>query len=167
MDYNKVQTILFLNIQRLRSWHHTNLINPGHIVKGLWKLLNIGIEPYKAWDYVTNKDSFINLFIYISWFLFIIPFALIGYSIIHAPHHLHCIWLGCIKSCVEDSIHGFLIEWWVAQNMFMNLLNPYEIIVYYLRIGRITFLAHGDGFPMASALVHVMRTKLNLWWIMM
>ena len=44
----------------------------------------VGIEPWKAWHDVTDWDSFIYLFIYVSWFPFTIPFALICYLNIYA-----------------------------------------------------------------------------------
>ena len=52
-------------------------------------LSSIGIEPKKAWHDVIDRDSFINLFIYVSCFPFTNPFAFIGYLSIHA--HITCI----------------------------------------------------------------------------
>ena len=70
----------------------------------------VGIEPWKTWHDVTDWDSFINLFNYVSWFPINISFVLIGYLRIHNPYHLHCTWLRCIRSCTENLSHGFLVE---------------------------------------------------------
>ena len=126
---------------------------------------SVEIGPWKAWHDVTNRDSFKKLFIYVFWFP-IISFALIGYLSIHIPHHLHYTWLGCIKSYIEDHSHRFLVDWWVIHNWFVYLGNPFETIVYYLLIGGMACLGRRDGFPMVSALVHVMHTRHNIWWIM-
>ena len=113
-----------------------------------------------------NRLRFIyKLFIYVSWFPLNISFLLIGYLSIHAPHHLHCTWLGCIRSYTEDPSHRFLVEWWVVHNWFMDLGYPSETIVHYILIGGITCLSYWDGFPTLSALVQVMGTRLGLRWI--
>ena len=125
----------------------------------------VGIEPLKAWDDIIDKDTFINLFIYLFWFLFI-PFYTIGYLSIHTSCHLHYTWFGCIRSCTKVPSHRFLVKWWVIHNWFMDLSNPFETIVYFLLIRAMTCVGCWDGFPMVSALVHVIHTGLDLWWIM-
>ena len=110
----------------------------------------VGIEPWKAWHDVTDWDSFMNLFIYVSWFPLSISFVLIGYLSIHALYHLHCTWNGYIRSCTKDPSHGFLVKWWVVHSWFMDLCYPAETIVHYLLIGGIVGLGCHDGFPMVS-----------------
>ena len=48
----------------------------------------------------------------------------------------------------------------------MDLGNPIEIIVQYPLIGGMTYLSHCGGFHMVSALIYVMYTGQDLWWIM-
>ena len=48
----------------------------------------------------------------------------------------------------------------------MDLGNPVEIVVHHLLIGGMTCLGRRDGFPMVGALVYVMHTGQELWWIM-
>ena len=43
----------------------------------------------------------------------------------------------------------------------MDLSNPVETIVHHLLIGWMNCLDHRDGFPMVSALVYVMYTRLG------
>ena len=126
----------------------------------------VGIEPWKTWHDVTDWDSFINQFIYVSWFPLHISFVLISYLSIHTLHHLHCTWLGCIRSYIEYPSHGFLVEWWVVHSWFMDLGYPFETIVHYLLIGGITCHGYQDCFPMVSILVHVMCIGQDLRWIM-
>ena len=80
------------------------------------------------------------------------------------PHHLHCTWLGCIRSCREDSSHGFLIEWQVVQSIH-GYGNPSKTIVHYLIIGGMTCLGHRDGSLLVNTLVYVMHLRLDLQWI--
>ena len=68
----------------------------------------------------------------------------------------------CIKNCIEYTSHGLLVSRNVVHNRFMDLGNPSKTIVHYLLIGGITCLSRQDGFPMVSALVHVMNTALGL-----
>ena len=68
-------------------------------------------------------------------------------------HLLHCTWLGCIRSCIEDLSHGFLANRWLVHNRFVSLGNPLEVILHYLLIGRIVDLGYRYRFPMVSALV--------------
>ena len=44
-------------------------------------------------------------------------------------HLLHCMWLGCIRTCTKDLSHGFLTNRWLVHNWFMGLGNPLEIVV--------------------------------------
>ena len=129
-------------------------------------LASVGIEPWKAWHDIIDSDSFIILFIYVSWFCLNISFVLLFYLSIHTLHHLHYTWLGCIRSCTEDPSHGFLVEWWVVHNWFMDLGYPSETVVHYLLIGGIACLGYRDGCPMVSVLVHVIRIGQDLQWIM-
>ena len=129
-------------------------------------MIYIEIEPWKAWHNVTDCDSFINLFIYVSWFPLNISFVLIGYLSIHALHHIHCTWPRCIRSCTKDPSHGFFVEWWVVHNWFMDFGYPSKTVVHFLLIGEIACLGCWDGFPMVSVLVQVMCIGQDLRWIM-
>ena len=71
------------------------------------------------------------------------------------PHHLHCTWLECIRSYIEDTSHGFFAEWWVVHSGFIDFDNLVKIIVHYLLVGGMTCLGHWDEFPMVSAQVYM------------
>ena len=66
---------------------------------------------------------------------------------------LHCTWLRCIRSCIEDLSHKFLENRWLVHSRFMSLSNPLESVVHHLLIGGMTGLGYRDRFPMVSALV--------------
>ena len=68
-------------------------------------------------------------------------------------HFLHCMWLRCIRSCIENLSHGFLENRWLVHNWFIDLGNPLEVIVHHLLIGGMTGLGYWDGFPIMSALM--------------
>ena len=68
-------------------------------------------------------------------------------------HLLHCTWFRCIRICIEDLSHGFLVNRWLVHNGFMGLSNPLKVVVHYLLIGGMVGLGYQDGFPMVSALV--------------
>ena len=68
-------------------------------------------------------------------------------------HLLHCIWLRCIKSCIEDLSYGFLANIWIVHNQFLGLGDPLEVVVHHLWIEGMTSLVFRDRFPMVSALV--------------
>ena len=72
---------------------------------------------------------------------------------IFSLHLLHCMWLRCIRSCIEEIIHGFIANRWLVQNWFVGLGNPLEVVVHYLLIGGMIGLGYRDGFPMVSSLV--------------
>ena len=113
----------------------------------------------EAWNVVTYWDSFIKLFIYVSWFLFYYHIC-INWLFEHTcPHHLRCTWLECIRRLIKDSSHVFLAKWWVVHSRFMDLGNPSETITYHFLIRGMTCLGHWDGFHMVSALVCVMHTE--------
>ena len=83
-------------------------------------------------------------------------FILIPYIILYEHsclHFLHCTWLRCIRSCIEDLSHGFLANRWLVHSRFMGLDNPLEAIVHHFRIGGMASLDYWDGFSMVSALV--------------
>ena len=44
----------------------------------------------------------------------------------------------------------------------MDLSDPIETLMHHLLIGVMACLGHWDGFPMVSALIYVMYTKLDL-----
>ena len=48
----------------------------------------------------------------------------------------------------------------------MDLGNLFETIVHYLLIGGMTYIGSRNGFPMVSALMYVMHTGQDLWWVM-
>ena len=68
-------------------------------------------------------------------------------------HLLHCTWLGHIRSCMKDLNYRLLVNRWFVHNLFMDLGNPLEVVVYYLLIRGMIGLGHRDGFPMISALM--------------
>ena len=68
-------------------------------------------------------------------------------------HLLHCTWLRCIKSCIEDLSYGFLANIWIVHNQFLGLGDPLEFVVHHLWIEGMTSLVFRDRFPMVSALV--------------
>ena len=70
-------------------------------------------------------------------------------------HLLHCMWLRCIRSCIKDLSHGFLVNRWLVHNWFMGLGNPLEVVVHHFLIGGMIGLGYQDGFPMVSALVRI------------
>ena len=49
----------------------------------------------------------------------------------------------------------------------MNLGNLVKIIVHHLLIGGMVYHGRWDEFLMVSALVYVIHTRQDLWWIMM
>ena len=68
-------------------------------------------------------------------------------------HLLHCTWLRCIRSCIEDLSYGLFENRWLVHNQFMGLGNPLEVVVHHLLIGGMTGLGYWDGFPIVNALV--------------
>ena len=68
-------------------------------------------------------------------------------------HILHCTWLGCIRSCMEDSNNWFLTNRWLVHNQFMGQGNPLEVLMHHLLIRGMTSLGYRDRFPMSCALV--------------
>ena len=84
--------------------------------------------------------------------LFILISCIIYYE--HSCMHLlHCTWFRCIRICIEDLSHGFLVNRWLVHNGFMGLSNPLKVVVHYLLIGGMVGLDHWDGFSMVSALM--------------
>ena len=70
-------------------------------------------------------------------------------------HILRCMWLRCIRSCIENLSYGFLANRWLVHSRFIGLGNPLEPIVHHLLIGGMTGLGYWDKFLMVSALVCV------------
>ena len=68
-------------------------------------------------------------------------------------HLLHCMWFGCIRSCMKELSHRFLSNRWLAHNRFVGLSNPLEVVVHYFLIGGMTGLGYRDEFPVVSAFV--------------
>ena len=68
-------------------------------------------------------------------------------------HLLHCMWLGCIRSYMEDPSHRFLAIEWLVHSPFVDLGNPLEVVVHHLLIEGVAGLSYWNGFPMVSALV--------------
>ena len=83
-------------------------------------------------------------------------------------HLLHCTWLRCIRSCIEDLSHGFLKNKWLVHNCFMVLGNSLEIVVHHLLIGGMVGLGYQYGFLVVSALVcmvtHWIRPMVSHDW---
>ena len=55
----------------------------------------------------------------------------------------------------RDPSHMFHASKQFIDNRFMDLGNPFEIIVHYLLIGERTCLGHRNGSPMMNALVYM------------
>ena len=87
---------------------------------------------------------------------------LIPCIIIYEHSCLHCMWLRCIKSCIEDLIHGFLVNRWLVHDRFMDLGNPLVVVMHYLLIEGMTSLSYRDGFPMVSVLVCMVTYRTRL-----
>ena len=68
-------------------------------------------------------------------------------------HLLHCMWLGYIRSYMEDPSHRFLAIEWLVHSPFVDLGNPLEVVVHHLLIEGVASLSYWNGFPMVSALV--------------
>ena len=68
-------------------------------------------------------------------------------------HLLHCIWHGCIKSCIEDSSHRFFTCWWFVHNQFVDLGNLFKVVTQYLLVEWMTSLGHRDRVPIVSRLL--------------
>ena len=83
-------------------------------------------------------------------FIFIPCIILYKHSYLHL---LHCTWVRCLRSCIEDLSHGFLANWWLVHNQFMGLGSPLEVVVHHLLIRGMTSLGHWDKFPMVRSLV--------------
>ena len=52
----------------------------------------------------------------------------------------------CIKSCIEDTSHRFLVNRKFVHNRFMDLGNLVETVVHHLLNGGMTCLDCLDGF---------------------
>ena len=66
---------------------------------------------------------------------------------------LHYTWLRCIKSCTKDPSHRFLTSRWFIHSWFIDLGNPFKVVVHYLLIRGMTDFGHRNGVPMVSILV--------------
>ena len=62
-------------------------------------------------------------------------------------------YLGELGIARKIQSHGFLASWWIVHNIFINLGNPSQVIVYYLLIGEMICLDHQNEVPMVSVLV--------------
>ena len=76
-------------------------------------------------------------------------------------HLLHCMWLGCIRTCTKDLIHGILTNRWLVHNQFMALGNPLEVVVHHLLIGGMVGLGYRHRFPMVCSLVCMVLWRLS------
>ena len=92
--------------------------------------------------------------------LFIIFHALYLMSIL-VWHFLYCTWFKCIRSYLEDLNHGFLANRFFVYSWFMDLDNPFKVLVNYFIIGEMTDLGHQDGVPIMSALVYMATCTLD------
>ena len=68
-------------------------------------------------------------------------------------HHLHCTWLGCIRSYTEDLSDEFFASWWVVHSYFMDLGNPFEVVIHYLLIGGMICLSHQHEFVVCYLII--------------
>ena len=48
---------------------------------------------------------------------------------------------------MEYSNHGFFPSKEITHNWFIDLSNPFKVVVHYFLIGGITCLNYQDGFP--------------------
>lgn len=98
-----------------------------------------------------------GLIIYIIWshFHFYLSHSM-HYNIEHFDlTTLYHTWLGCIKSYMKYPSYGFHANRWFIYLQFINLGNPFKVIVHYLLTGRVTSLGHWDDVPIVSALVYM------------
>ena len=54
---------------------------------------------------------------------------------------------------MEDLSCRFLINRWFAHSWYMDLENPFTVVVHHHHIGRMTSFGYRDEVPVASALV--------------
>ena len=66
---------------------------------------------------------------------------------------LYCMWLRCIRICIQYLSHGFLANRWLVHNRLIGLGNPLEVVMYHLLNWGMDGFGYRDGFPMMSALV--------------
>ena len=113
------------------------------------KVLNVRIEPLKTWHDIINLE-FITYLMMFQFHFYLSLFHVLYFSYLHI---LHCMWLRCIRSYIEDLSHGFPANRWIVQSRFMGLGNPLEVVVHHLLIRGMTDLGYWDEFLMVSALV--------------
>ena len=102
-----------------------------------------------------NKFGIIYLFNHVPVLLLSILIQCIILYVYFCLYFLHCIWLGCIRSCIKDLSHGFLANKWLVHNWFMSLGNPLEVVVHYLLIEGMIGLSYQDEFYVVSILVYM------------
>ena len=77
-------------------------------------------------------------------------------------HLFHCTWLRCISSYTEDPSHGFFGSGWFVHSWFMDLNNPFEIIVYYILIEGMIGIDHWNRIPMENTSVCMITHWIEL-----
>ena len=83
-------------------------------------------EPLKAWHGVINVEIIIYLMMF-QFHCYLSLFHVLYFM--YCLHLLHCTWVGCIRTCTKDLIHGILTNRWLVHNWFMGLGNLLEVIV--------------------------------------
>ena len=131
----------FLIRNYLLGDHGVVKLNPNSMPKGLCivlivvvlniivLLITVGIEPLNAWHYITNWDTFKNVFIHLCFLVFLYPICINWISKHTHSYLLHCTWLMCIRSCIEATSHGFLVSRYVIHNQFMDLGNLVKTVI--------------------------------------
>ena len=110
-----------------------------------------------------NKIS-LYIYIYICYtfsFLYFIHVCINIYLSIQ--HCITCIVhdLSALGVVLKSKSLGFLTSLWVVYNWFINLGNPFEIVVHYLLIRGMTCLDQQDEFPMMSVVVCMVTHKIG------
>ena len=123
--------------------------------------MNVRIEPLKTWHDIINLE-FITYLMMFQFHFYLSLFHVLYFSYLHI---LHCMWLRCIRSYIEDLNHGFLVNRYV-HNRFIGLGNPLEVVVHHCLIGGMVGLGYWDGFLMVSVLVCMVTCYKDLQWVM-
>ena len=100
-----------------------------------------------------NKFEVYYLFNNILVVLLSIPYPCIIFYKHYGMNVFYYTSLECIKNYTKNPSYGFLTSWCFVHNRFMDLGNPFAVVVHYLYIGRMTCLGHLDKVPSMSALV--------------
>ena len=113
---------------------------------------DVRIEPLKSWLDVINPLKFIIYLIKFQFTFIYFISCIIPYK--HSDLYLlHCSWLRCIRSCMEDFSHGCLLNRWFVHNQFIGLGKLLKVVMHHLLIRGMAHFGYRDEFPMVSVLV--------------